>query len=325
MNTSQPFVSIVTPVYNGEKYLAECIESVLAQSYGNWEYIIVNNFSTDRSLEIATSYAAKDRRIRVIDNERFVDVIENHNRAFAAISPDSVYCKLVSADDWIYPECVEKMVRVAEMHESVGMVGCYTINEQRVLRVQLPLNTFFLSGHEAGRRQLLGQAIFKPPSALLYRSEMVRKAGVFFLGAAPSADLDAFHRDMQHYDFGCVHQILTYERVHEGAITSTLVQYNSLLVDRLEFLERYGACFLTPQEIDKRMKELLAEYYEFLAERKIHFVGAKFWDYQKNRLAKLGWEIDDIRLSQKVFSKLVDLLFNPKQSLEKLASRFNFD
>src|SRR5690242_20501129 len=55
----KPFVSVLTPVYNGEAYLAECIESVLAQTYPNFEYIIVNNCSKDRTLEIAQSYAKK--------------------------------------------------------------------------------------------------------------------------------------------------------------------------------------------------------------------------------------------------------------------------
>src|SRR5438093_8149037 len=55
----QPLVSVVTPIYNGEKYLAECIESVLAQTYQNWEYVIVNDCSTDRSLDIAQYYTHK--------------------------------------------------------------------------------------------------------------------------------------------------------------------------------------------------------------------------------------------------------------------------
>src|SRR5437660_8450669 len=94
-----PLVSIVTPVYNGEDYLRDCIESVLAQTYSNWDYTIVNNCSTDRTLEIAQHYAARDSRIRVHDNGTFVDVIKNHNIAFRQISPKSRYCKLVAPDD----------------------------------------------------------------------------------------------------------------------------------------------------------------------------------------------------------------------------------
>src|SRR5215472_4942209 len=93
----QPLVSIVTPLYNGGEYLAECIESVLSQTYDNYEYIIVNNCSTDCSLETALKYAAKDRRITVHANEKFVGVIENHNIAFRKISLHARFCKVVCA------------------------------------------------------------------------------------------------------------------------------------------------------------------------------------------------------------------------------------
>src|SRR5438046_3664525 len=115
MDTSQPLVSVVTPVYNGAKYLVECIESVLSQPYQNWEYIIVNDGSTDATLEIAEKYAASERRIRVVTNASFVNVIENHNIGFRLISKESEYCKIVCADDWIYPECLS---RRSEEHTS---------------------------------------------------------------------------------------------------------------------------------------------------------------------------------------------------------------
>src|SRR5579862_5518238 len=114
MNDHQPLVSVVTPVYNGEPYLAECIESVLSQSYKNFEYWIVNNCSKDRTLEVALEYAKKDSRVRVHDNQEFVDVISNHNLAFRLISPQAKYCKVVSGDDFIFPECLAQMVELAE-------------------------------------------------------------------------------------------------------------------------------------------------------------------------------------------------------------------
>src|SRR5206468_7458596 len=120
-----PLVTVVTPVYNGEKYLTECIESVLAQTYQNWEYIIVNNCSTDRSLEIAQSYAEQDVRIRIHNNQEFVGKEANENIAFRQISPASTYCKMVHADDWLFPECIARMVAVAETNSTVGIVGAY--------------------------------------------------------------------------------------------------------------------------------------------------------------------------------------------------------
>ena len=95
----EPMVSVVTPVYNGELYLRECIESVLAQSYQNWDYTIVNNCSTDKTLDIASEYAAKEYRIRIHNNETFVRAIENQNIALRRISSKSKYCKVIFADD----------------------------------------------------------------------------------------------------------------------------------------------------------------------------------------------------------------------------------
>ncbi len=120
---ARPHVSILTPVYNGEKYIAECIESVLAQNYQNWDYTIVNNCSTDSTGKIGARYAAGDSRIRVHTGRDFLDIIANHNRAFRLISPESKYVKVVSADDWLFPDCLAQMVSVAEANPSAGIVA----------------------------------------------------------------------------------------------------------------------------------------------------------------------------------------------------------
>jgi glycosyltransferase involved in cell wall biosynthesis len=66
---SHPKVSVLTTVYNREKYLAACIESVLASTFQDWELIVVDDQSADNSVAIARSYAVKDQRIRVFVNE----------------------------------------------------------------------------------------------------------------------------------------------------------------------------------------------------------------------------------------------------------------
>src|SRR5271163_333260 len=91
----QPLVSVVTPFFNTAPYLAECIESVLAQSYSEFEYILMDNCSTDGSGEIAKTYAGRDPRIRLIRCSEFVSQLKNYNRALAEISDASQYCKIV--------------------------------------------------------------------------------------------------------------------------------------------------------------------------------------------------------------------------------------
>jgi glycosyltransferase involved in cell wall biosynthesis len=130
--TEPPLVSIVTPVYNGEKYLAECIESVLGQTYSNWEYILLNNRSTDDTLEIAKQYAEKDSRIVVLTNDTFLEQIPNWNESMRKISADSKYCKVVHADDCLLPECLEKMIAKAEEYPTAGIVSSYRFVENRI-------------------------------------------------------------------------------------------------------------------------------------------------------------------------------------------------
>src|SRR5579862_9162513 len=98
MSKCLPYVSVLTPAYNEEKYLAQCIESVLNQKYQNFEYIIVNNCSTDSTLEIAKHYEKRDKRIKVISNQVFLTQAQNFNFALQQISPDSKYCKMVQGD-----------------------------------------------------------------------------------------------------------------------------------------------------------------------------------------------------------------------------------
>ena len=106
---SEPFVSVVTPFYNTGQYLEECIRSVLSQTYHNYEYLLVNNCSTDRSLDIANTYAKKDSRIKVYTNIQFMTQMGNYNNALRLISKESKYCKIVILVSVAHPESLKVM------------------------------------------------------------------------------------------------------------------------------------------------------------------------------------------------------------------------
>jgi glycosyltransferase involved in cell wall biosynthesis len=222
----QPLVTVATPVYNGAEFLARCIESVLAQTYESYEYLIVNNCSTDGTLDIALSYAKKDSRIRVHDNDRFLGVIENHNLAFRLISPTSKYCKVVSADDFIFPECLARMVEVAEANPSVGFVGSYLIVGKQVQGAGLEYERRIVPGREICRATLLGGPyVFGSPTTLLYKADLLRKTDAFYPNNNPHADTSACYKWLEHYDFGFVHQVLSYAQIHAASQTSRSITY----------------------------------------------------------------------------------------------------
>ena len=322
MNTDFPLVSVVTPVYNGQRYLQECIESVLAQTYPNWEFVIVNNCSADRTLDIAQNYADKDKRINVKSNDHFVGVIENHNIAFQSIAEQSTYCKVVSADDWLYPECIEKLVEVAESSPTIGIVGSYSINANGIPWIGLPYDTTVFDGRQVCRLYLLGAIdAFGTPSTVLYRSTLIRSRCPFFPGSSNNGDLGACLSCLESNDFAFVHQILSFERIHDDAINAKLRSYDGFLLDRMEFLTEYGPKYLTHDELEDRMDELLREYYEFLAAAAINLRDDEFWRYHKTRIRQIGYGLHRTRLAQAICMKLLDLLLNPKHTIEKVLTR----
>lgn len=247
----EPLVTFLTPVYNGEKYIRQCIESVLNQSYGNWEYVIINNCCTDSTPEIVREYAARNERIRVHDNEELVGVIENHNIAVGQMSAESKYCKIVQADDFIYPRCTEEMVRVAEKHPSVGLVGSYRLCGDHVDQDGLPYPSELVTGRDMCRLHFLDEIYtFGSPTATLIRADLIRKRKPFYREENIHADTEVCLELLRESDFGFVHQVLSYTRLHEKTVTSrTVKRFSTSYLGYLELLLKYGPDCLSEEEL----------------------------------------------------------------------------
>ena len=322
----QPLVSIVTPVYNGEPYLAECIESVLAQTYSHWDYTIVNNCSTDATLSIAEKYASKDARIRIITNDKFLSIIDNANKAVGSISPESKYCKNLSADDWLYPECIARMVQVAEANPSVGVVGSYQLSgggdKWYVRTFGLPYSSVCISGNYIARAHLLGTLdVLGDPTSSLYRSDLVRRTDSFYPNQRAEADVSAIYECLKCSDFGFVHQVLSHERLHPGQISTTSKSFDAVFSSKLDDLRTYGPFFLDSDEIEKRANQLMDQYYDTLAFSAIHFREKTYWAYHRRRLSEIGRPFSNIRLAWAVSARVWGLLLNPTETSQKILRR----
>ena len=304
---SQPFVSILTPVYNTEKYLAQCIDSVLAQRYENWEYVIVNNCSTDRSLEIAQGYARKDNRIRICSNDEFLSLMQNWNHAMHQISPESKYCKVVHADDWLFPECVMRMVEVAEAHPSIGIVGAYRLDEDLINLDGLPYPSTFVSGREVCRQSLLGGSyIFGSPTSLLIRSDLIRTREQFYNESNIHADQEVCFDILQNSDFGFVHQVLTFTRRHNETHTTFLNRLKTRRLGHLIVLIKYGPIYLKKDEYEEWVSRSIMGYHRFLAKNMFNLEGKEFWDFHKDELKRLGHPISLLKFIRAFLSELLD-------------------
>jgi glycosyltransferase involved in cell wall biosynthesis len=316
-----PLVSVVTPVHNGEPYLAECIESVLAQTYDRWDYTILDNMSTDRSLEIARSYAARDRRIRVVTGGPFRPQTDSLNTALALVSPHSKYCKMVLADDWIFPRCLEEMVGVAEEHPTTGIVSAYRLDDRRVNCTGLPTGRTLFTGREIGRATLRGDIfVFGSPNTLLYRTDIVLQRRPFFDPASLHEDTEACYEILLDHDLGFVHQVLTFTRRQPESLTAArLVHDPHHLLDWLIVTLKFGPRYLDPDEAAACRREIETAYYRFLGERALHGASAGFWRYHCDALAPLGYRIRRGALARAVARSALAIALDPWPHLGRLA------
>jgi glycosyltransferase involved in cell wall biosynthesis len=168
---SQPRVSILTTCYNRADFLEEAITSVLAQTFEDFEYIIVDDCSTDGSFEIAQSYATKDRRIRVYQNENNLGDYPNRNRA--ASYARGQYLKYIDSDDVLYPHALEVCVHYMDQHPNAGL-GLTKIHSQ-----EKPLPEL-LQPKESFRKHFLEKGLFgNAPGSVVIRRETFDNLGTF--------------------------------------------------------------------------------------------------------------------------------------------------
>lgn len=319
-SSTAPLVSVVTPVFNEEQHLATCIESVLAQTYRNWEYIIVNNCSTDRSLEIARRYSSNDRRIRVVENKEFLKAVPNHNAALRLISSVSKYCKLVFADDSIFPECLERMVALAEANPTVGMVGAYGLEGGRVVWTGLSDSETIVAGREMCRRLFIGGLyVFGTATSLLYRADLVRSHDPFYNEKNVHADMEVCIVFLSDCDFGFVHEVLTFTRARGSSRIAMSRNINTLAASKLYQLMKYGSRFLSDKERAACVRRSLSEYYWYLAGSVFRRRSRAFWSYHKGVFRAAGLRLNPGRLAASVLHRICIAALNPTESIKRVA------
>ncbi|MBN1143202.1 MAG: glycosyltransferase family 2 protein [Bacteroidales bacterium] len=257
-NSNNPLVSIGIPVYNGEQYLEECLQSILNQTYQNWECFVINNKSSDRSPEIATSFANRDPRIRLITNPEFVSMMENFNNTIKPISMDAKYFKVVCADDWLFPEYLTSMVELMENHPQTGFCSSYRIDNKNVSCSGLD---YYKGPVFDGKKVLLNQLLNKydvtgSETTVLYRIDTLKKIKTYpriFSDNSYHFDTTLAYELLNMADLAFVFKVLSYTRRHEETFTSQVsIKYNTNLNFRESELYKYKS----------NNNELSAEYLE---------------------------------------------------------------
>jgi hypothetical protein len=207
--TDQPLVSVVMVIRDIERYVAEAIESILNQTFRDFEFIIVDFGSTDRSKAIAASYAATDSRIRLSEIQP-CGYIEA--KIAACLLPKGRYIAIQDADDISEPGRLEAEVDFMEKHPEVGLLGGavrWIDSQGNLLRTADDYPT------EDGelRAALKERNPFWHPTVLFLR-EAYGRAGGYRVPASPSDDYDLWLRISEHYQCANLKQVVLKYRIH---------------------------------------------------------------------------------------------------------------
>ena len=317
----EPLFSIVVPVYNGGIYFETCLNSVLNQTYQNWECIINNNLSEDDSLKIANQFAAKDSRFKVFTNKKFLKMTDNWNEGCYKIDKSSKYLKVLGADDWLFPECTEKTVELMEKYPSVGICSSYRLTDTLVELDGLNIwdgNVY--NGKDILYKQLTRDLdISGSNTSVTFAIDHLKRIPRFptvFDNTTYHEDTELEYEIMNISDVGFVFQVLTYTRRHELSDTSRNVfRYNTLLQFDEKVLWLYKG---NDKKLNKLYRKCRLNFAYFLFYKAVTFDWASIrWHKQYIvRKFKLTEYILGILLCNKI-SKLLRKITNKFLGIKK--------
>lgn len=265
-------MSVLLPVYNGEAYVREAIESVLAQDYPNFELIIVDNASTDATAKIIADYS-DDGRIKVIRNPQTLPRLDNFVKAFASASAESSWFKFIGDDDRLLPGCLKEMVAAGEKDGHVGLVCSQYYNGEDLVTGAVPEDVTVIRGAQILRKMLLdpkARATIFSPTAVLISPEVYREMDGFRTDLL-HADAELFYRILNKYDLAYIHKPLTCIGYHSASgqaeSTASGFTFAEAYLIRYHNLKLYDNVKLNRFEVEKIKNNLVNDSAGFMLAR----------------------------------------------------------
>lgn len=211
--TMNDLISIVLPVYNGEKYLRESIDSIISQTYKNWELLILDDCSTDKTSDIANEYILKDNRIRYIRNDINLRLPRNLNKGFSFTKGD--YLTWTSDDNRFKPQALEKMHDALVRNNDAQFVfaSCRVINGEGDAVEYITVN-------ESSIKKIKGTN--SVGACFMYTRKVYETVGNYDPELMLVEDFDYWQRICAKFKAITINEILYEYRWHDGALTSTM-------------------------------------------------------------------------------------------------------
>jgi len=269
---NDPKLSVLMPVYNAARYLEEATDSILAQTYRNFEFVIVNDGSTDRSTKILERYAKRDSRIKLISRPN-TGIVGALNDGLAACRGELV--ARMDADDVSMPERFARQVAFLDTQPEVVCVGC------RVLGIDPYGGVLFTSDHKLNHDDIDRELLKGSGWAIVHPAAMIRRSAITALNGYRTQfqwaeDLDLFLRLAETGKLANLPDVLLQYRQHPDSINRTRQEQQVHVINFVvrDAHKRRGirideAWTFTPKPVLPKDKQLITWAWKALKEGKI--------------------------------------------------------
>lgn len=214
-DSRRPKVTVVTPVYNVERYLRRSLDSILYQEFTDFEVIAIDDGSTDKSLEILRQYAANDSRVRVV-TQKHQELVATLNKGISLARGE--YIARMDSDDYSMPLRFERQVDILNSNPGVVVVGgSFELIDEEDAYLQREAIPFL-------PRDLKRRLLLRNPFAhgsTMFRKSAVEKVGGYSNQVGPTEDLDLWIKLSDFGDFEAINRIVYRWRVNLAGISST--------------------------------------------------------------------------------------------------------
>ena len=283
-----PLVTVLMPVYNGKKYLKEAIESVLNQTFRDFEFLIIDDGSADKSAEIIKSF--NDARIRLERNETNLGLIKTLNKGLGLAK--GKYIARMDCDDISLPKRLSIQVNFMEKHPEIGICGSWV----KIMGLKQEFVNRYPQNHEEARAYLLFNTPFAHPSVII-RKELIDKYNLKYDEDYKHAeDYELWSRVINYAKVSNIPKVLLRYRTHDESVSkknSSAQMENSNRV-RLKLLKEMGIN-PAPAELDIHRRFIRPDYLnskDFIDQLetwlgKLLSVNEKMRIYEQKSLAKI--------------------------------------
>lgn len=233
----RPGISVVMPTYNAGRFLSEAVESILAQTFDDFEFVIVDDCSTDGSGDLLRAYAARDSRIRLLRNDVNVDFVRSRNRGIAAARGS--FIANMDSDDIALPNRLSAQYNFMRANRDVGVCGATVILIDGDGR-NVGIRRYRTDDRGLRARMFLFNPFAQPVTMI--RRDALDAVGLYNPDHILADDLDLWFRIGRHYRFANLDAPLLKYRVHPGSATGSRLRDMQRAVARVRAIARreYG-------------------------------------------------------------------------------------